>query len=58
MKKKKEKKNGDMDPDTERVLVKKKCFVRPQIKILGKVCHSMGSYHQVCGLCQILWSSK
>ena len=30
--------------------------LRPQIRILGKVCHSVGSYHQVCGLCQVLWS--
>ena len=29
-----------------------------QIRILGKVCHSVGSYHQFCGLCQVLWSSK
>ena len=28
------------------------------IRILGKVCHSVGSYHQFCGLCQVLWSSK
>ena len=30
----------------------------PQIKILGKVCHSVGSYHQVCDLCQVLWLNK